>query len=270
MSKTVMLIHGAWLTPASWEKFRQRYEARGYTVVAPPWPLEDQPIEELRRSPHPDLGKTTVRKIIDHYDKLIRALPEPPILIGHSAGGLWTQMLLDRGLGSVGVAIDPVPFRGVIPRPRMLLSALPVFLTWRSWSRVAQMSFEQFATNFAQGLPPAERRAAYDRYVIGTPGRIYWQGVINVGNGIHAGNPKRPPLLLIAGENDRIIPVANIEAAYKVQRRSPSPTGYKLFPGRSHFLVAEPGWEEVADYALDWAVQHQMGAGSMAAVRRAG
>jgi len=150
MSKTVMFIHGAWLTPASFDLFRARYEAMRYTCVAPAWPLEDRPFEELRRSPHPNLHKLTISKIVDHYDRLIRALPEAPIIMGHSFGGLFTQLLLDRGLGAAGIALDPAAIRGIIPRPRTLLSALPVFTGWKGWGRVLTMSFDQFATNFAQ------------------------------------------------------------------------------------------------------------------------
>jgi pimeloyl-ACP methyl ester carboxylesterase len=251
-----MLIHGSWLTPASWDPFRARYEARGYTTVAPPWPLEDRPIEELRRAPHPGLGKLTIGRIVDHYETRIRALPESPIIMGHSYGGLFTQLLLDRGLGAAGVALDPVPIRGVIPRPRTLLSALPVFLAWRGWSRVLTMSFEQFASNFAQTLPAAEKRAAYDRYVAPTPGRLYYQGAFTIGTGVNARNPDRAPLLLIAGEADRTIVPSTVWATYKRQRRAPSVTAFKSFPGRSHFLMAEPGWEEVADYAIQWATEH--------------
>lgn len=256
MSKTVMLIHGAWLTPAAWGPFRGRYESRGHKVVAPPWPLEDQPIEELRRAPHPDLGQLTIGRIVDHYEKLIRALAEPPIIMGHSYGGLFTQLLLDRGLGAAGVALDPAPIRGVIPRPRTLLSALPVFLAWRGWSRVLTMTFEQFAANFAQTLPAAERRPAYERYVVPTPGRLYYQGALGIGTGVKAGNPDRAPLLLIAGEKDRTIVPAMVQATYEKQRRAPSVTAFKSFPGRSHFLMAEPGWEEIADYCIEWATQH--------------
>jgi alpha-beta hydrolase superfamily lysophospholipase len=118
------------------------------------------------------------------------------------------------------------------------------------------MSFEQFATNFAQTLPERTRRPAYDRHVVGTPGRIYWQGALGIGTGIHARNPRRAPLLLVAGEADRTVVPAMVRAAYRKQRRAPSDTELKTFPGRSHFLCQEPGWEEVADYALDWAVAH--------------
>lgn len=257
MSKTVMLIHGAWLTPAVWDLFRRRYEEQGYTVVAPPWPQQDRPIAELRRSPHPDLGKLTIGTIIDHYESLIRGLPEWPIIIGHSYGGLFTQLLLDRGLGVAGVALEPVPIRGVIARPRTLLSGLPVYLAWSGWSRVLTMSFAQFAAKFAQTLPKDEKRAAYDRYVVPTPGRIYYQSALGIGTGIRARNPGRAPLLLIAGEKDRTIVPSMVWATYKKQRHALSTTAFKSFPGRSHFLIAEPGWEEVADVALRWASDHQ-------------
>jgi pimeloyl-ACP methyl ester carboxylesterase len=256
MSKTVMLIHGAWLTPAAFDLFRGRYEAQGHTVVTPPWPLCDRPIAALRRSPHPDLAKLTIGTIVDHYDRLIRAQPEAPIIMGHSYGGLFTELLLDRGLGVAGVALQPVPIRGVMARPRTVLSALPVYLAWWGWSRVLTMSFAEFATNFAQTLPEHERRAAYDRYVVPTPGRIYFQCALGIGTGIKANNPSRAPLLLIAGEKDRTIVPSMVWATYKKQCHAPSTTAFISFPGRSHFLFAEPGWEEVADAALGWASEH--------------
>jgi pimeloyl-ACP methyl ester carboxylesterase len=260
MSKTIVFVHGAWLTPIGWNLWRERYEARGYTTLAPPWPLEDVPIEELRSSPHPDLGKTTITSIVDHYDKLIRALPEAPIIIGHSFGGLFTQLLLDRGLGAAGVGVDPGPVFGVIPRPRSFLSALPVLTAWKGWSRVLPMTFEQFASNFAQTLPPAEMRPAYERYIVPTPGRIYFQAALGISAGINPKNPNRAPLLLIAGEKDRTVTQSTVEANYRKQRHAPSVTAFKSFPRRSHFLFAEPGWEEVADYAIDWASQNARGA----------
>jgi pimeloyl-ACP methyl ester carboxylesterase len=248
-----MLIHGAWLTPAAWDLFRVRYEAQGYTVVAPAWPLQDRPIAELRQSPHPDLGRITIGTIVEHYAKLIRALPEPPIIVGHSFGGLFTQLLLDRGLGVAGVALAPAPIRGILARPRTILTALPVYLGVMGWSRVLTMSFRQFAANFAQTLPKREMRAAYDRHVVPAPGRIYYQNALGIGIGINARNRNRAPLLLIAGEMDRTIVDAMVWATYRKQRRAPSTTAFRSFPGRSHFLFAEPGWQEVADVALQWA-----------------
>lgn len=256
MSKTVLLIHGAWLTPSCWNLFRSRFEEKGYTTVAPAWPHFEQPTEELRRGPNPEIATLTVKKIVDYYAKLIQAMPEAPIIMGHSYGGLFTQMLLDRGLGAAGVAIDAVPMRGVLPTPRALWSALPVFLKWNGWNRVLTMSFEQFASNFGQTLPKAEIRAAYDRYIVPAPGRLYYQAAFGIGTGVNAENPLRAPLLLIAGEKDRTIETSMVQGAYIKQSRAPSATGFKSFPGRSHFLFAEPGWEEVADYALQWASQH--------------
>jgi pimeloyl-ACP methyl ester carboxylesterase len=256
MSKTIVLIHGAWLTPASWDLFRARYEARGFTVVAPPWPFEDRPIADLRRSPHPNLGKLTVRKLVDHYENLIRELYEPPILIGHSVGGIVVQMLLDRGLGAAGVAIDPAPVRGVFPTPRALRAALPAFLAWRGWSRTVTMTPRHFARSFANTLPPADQRTAYERHVVPTPGRLYYQLATGIGTGVNFSNATRAPLLLIAGEADQTIEPSMVRANYNRYRRSPALTELKTFPNRPHLLVASPGWEEVADYALEWAVAH--------------
>jgi alpha-beta hydrolase superfamily lysophospholipase len=258
MSKSVMLIHGAWLTPLAWEHFRRRYEDRGYRVAAPPWPLEDAPIEQLRRSPHPELRKLTVGRIVDHYDALVRQSPEPPMIIGHSYGGLIAQKLLDRGLGAAGVALSPAPIRGVIPTPRVLRSALPVFLAPFGWNRVLTMSFTAFAATFAQTLPADRRRALYDRYVVPTPGRIYYQGAAGIGTGIRTANPDRPPLLLIAGAEDLTVSSSMVEATFRRQRRAAAATAFKSFAGRSHFLFAEPGWEEVADFAIAWADEHRL------------
>jgi pimeloyl-ACP methyl ester carboxylesterase len=256
MFKTVMLIHGAWLTPASWNLFARRYEARGYTVVAPPWPLTDRPIEELRRSPHAEFGHLTIARIVEHYAQLLRTLPSPTIVIGHSYGGLFTQLLLERGLGAAGVALDPAPIRGVTPTPQAFLSALPAFMAWRGWNRALTMRFEDFATNFAQTLSEPEKRVAYDQYVVPAPGRLYYQAAFGIGTSIQPNNAKRASLLLVAGEQDRIIAPSMVQATYHKQRQAPSTTAFKSFPGRSHFLIAEPGWEEVADYAIEWATAH--------------
>jgi pimeloyl-ACP methyl ester carboxylesterase len=257
MSKTILCLHGAWLTPLSWEHFRSRFENRGFEVVAPPWPYEDVPIEELRSSPDPRLKKLTIKQIVDHYERIVRALAETPILMGHSYGGLFVQLLLDRGLGACGVAIDTVPPRGVIPSPRMLATAMPVLMKPFGWNRVLDMSFDSFANTFAQTLPEEQKRAYFEKYWAPTPGRIYYQGAMQIGMGIESGNPQRPPLLLIAGAEDKTVTSSDVEAAYKRQKKSPSLTDFKIFPGRSHFLIAEPGWQEVADYALDWAIANQ-------------
>ncbi len=209
MTRTIVFLHGAWVTPLCWEKFIPFFEARGYRCVAPAWPGKDRPIEAIRADPSP-LAGLGVGEIVDHYDQLIRAMDEPPILIGHSFGGLVVQLLLSRGLGSAAVAVNPCPPPGLLPTPRALLSALPVLLRWRGW-RPTKVDFAR---------------------------------------------ADRAPLLIIAGERDWIAPLATVRANHRAYRRSQAITALREFPKRSHWSIAEPGWEEVARYALDWVRAH--------------
>jgi pimeloyl-ACP methyl ester carboxylesterase len=253
MTKTIMLVHGAWLTPTCWDGFKARYEAKGYTVHAPAWPFDDRPVQELRRAPHPELRKVGVKAIADHYEQKIQALPEVPIIMGHSFGGVIIQVLADRALGAAAVAIDPAPIAGVFVPPTTLISALPVFLAPFGWARTLTMSRKAFGSRFAQTLSKEEADTAYDRYVVPTPGRVYYDGVLGRGTKVRFDNPNRPPLLLIAGEKDLTAQPSMVQANFKKQQQAPSTTGFKMFPGRSHWLCVDRGWEEVADYALDWA-----------------
>jgi pimeloyl-ACP methyl ester carboxylesterase len=256
MTKTIMLIHGAWLNAHSWQGFKARYEARGYTVIAPSWPLDDRSPAELRASPDPALAKVGINEIIKHYEGLIRTLPESPILIGHSFGGTVMQHLLDRGLGAAGVAIDPAPTSGVLVGWQTIKSTFPVFLSWGSWRRVMTMSRRFFSTRFAQTVPSAEVDAVYDRYIVPTPGKIYWDGVVSAAGKIRWDNPDRAPLLLIAGGIDLIAQAKMTKAIFEKQKQAPSNTGLKIYPNRSHWTCIQPGWEEVADFALDWAAMN--------------
>lgn len=257
MSNTIMLIHGAWVTPASLETFRSHYAAKGYTVLAPAWPLMDRPVAELRRAPHADLGKLTLGQIVEHYARIIDTLPEQPILMGHSYGGLIVQMLLDRGYGAAGVAIDPGPAAGIMAGPRAFLAALPVFVAWRGWSRALTMSFNGFAKHFANKLPASQQRAAYDEHIVPAPGRIYYQSVLGFGAGINWTNNDRAPLLLISGDDDRTVEPSMVRQNFKKQKKSTALTEMQSFPGRGHFLMVEVGWQEIADYALSWALANR-------------
>ena len=256
MTGTIMLIHGAWLNSLSWEGFKARYEAMGYNVVAPDWPYDDRPPAELRASPRPELARTGQRDILAHLERIIRALPEEPILIGHSAGGVFVQHLLDRGLGVAGVAIDPAPTPGIPLGPHAIVSALPVLLDPLSWRKAKTMSRRFFRNRFAQTAPRDQVDSLYDRYVVPTAGRVYWDGIVNK-IPIDWTNPSRAPLLLIGGELDLIADASMTEKIYRKQRRAPSFTDIRIFPGRSHWTCIDAGWEEVADFALDWAVAHQ-------------
>ena len=253
-----MLVHGAFVTPDSWQKFREHYEQQGHTVIVPAWPYMDRSVAELQRSPDPRIAGLTIKALVDHFDAAIRALPEPPILIGHSFGGLIVQMLLDRGLGAVGVAIDAGPPRGVLPSLRAILSALPVLLAWRGWARILTMSMQGFSTNFANTLPPDQMKQTYERYIIPVPGRIFFQAALGLGNGVTFKNPKRAPLLLISADEDRTSTASMVRAMYRKHKRAPSRTDIIEFPDRSHWLIAEPGWEVVADTALRWAEENAL------------
>jgi len=259
MTRTIMLIHGAWLNSASWEGFKTRYEAKGFTVVTPDWPFDDRAPADLRATPDPQLARTGQKAIIDHYERAIRALPEAPILIGHSLGGVFVQHLLDRGLGVAGVAINPAPTPGVPLGPHAIVSALPVFSDVLSWRKAKVMSRRFFATRFAQTAPRGQVDALYDRYVVPTAGRVYWDGITGASGRIRWNNPDRPPLLLIGGELDLIADASMTRAIFRRQKRARSRTDLKIFAGRSHWTCMDAGWEGVADYALDWAIDQAGG-----------
>jgi pimeloyl-ACP methyl ester carboxylesterase len=255
MTKTILLIHGAWLNGHAWLPWKARFEAKGYTVLNPSWPYDERPPAELNASPDPKLKTLGQLQCIDHYDAIIRALPEKPIIMGHSLGGVFTQHLLDRGLGAVGVAIDPAPTPGVPLGPHAIVSALPVLGDPFSGGKAKVMSKTFFATRFAQALPKDMVDEHY-KLIVPTPGKVYWDGISAKAGKINWSNPARPPLLLIAGSLDLIADASMTAAIYKQQKKAPSTTELKTFEGRSHWTCSEPGWEAVADFALDWAEKH--------------
>ena len=258
MARTIVFIHGAWVTPLCWEPFVGYFRSKGYNCLAPTWPHKDKPIEELRRSPPPGLAGLGVTEIVDHYERAIKALDEPPILIGHSFGGLFTQMLLDRGLGRAGVAIDSAPPKGVLPlQLTAFRSNLGILLTWRGWERVVYQSFETFQYAFVNELPSEAQKAVYDRYVVPETGRIFFQAGLALMDRRNAvlvnfRNSVRAPLLLIAGEKDQNVPAAMNRSNYDKYRGSGARTDFKAFPDRCHWIIAQDGWEQIAGYINDW------------------
>lgn len=255
MTKTIMLIHGAWLNSKSWENWKARYEAKGYTVVTPDWPLDNRSPQELRDKPNKALAKIGQRQIIDHFEAKIRELPEAPILIGHSAGGVFVQHLLDRGLGVAGVAIDPAPTPGVPLGLQAILSALPVLGDLFSNGTLKTMSRKFFATRFAQTAPRDQTDELYDRYIVPTAAKVYWDGVIGP-LPINWKNSNRAPLAIFVGEVDLIADASMARAIYDKQKQAPSKTVFKEYPGRSHWTCVDAGWEQVADDALAFAVEN--------------
>jgi pimeloyl-ACP methyl ester carboxylesterase len=262
MARQIVLIHGAWMTGKCWDSFQAFYEARGYPVMAPSWPYDERPIEELRASPDPRLARLGIAEIVDHYDAIVRALPEPPILIGHSFGALTTQILLDRGLGVCGVAIDSAPPKGVGGANFAAFRALlPVLITPFGWRRTLRMSLKDFAYGWVHPLAPEAQREAWEGYVVPSPGRPFFQNVLSFATDVAKvdfANSKRAPLLLTAGSVDRSIPARMNKINFEKYQGSGAVTAFKEFPGRSHWIIKQPGWEEVAGYAIEW-VEQQIG-----------
>lgn len=255
----VVFIHGAWVGPSCWRSFRGHFEREGLSSIAPSWPFDDRPTPELRAAPDPALARVGVGEIVDHYEKIIRALPNKPLLVGHSFGGLFVQILLDRGLGSGGVAIDSAPPRGVMPTPSAVRANADVLFSWRGWRRVLRVSPEAFAWAFTHNLTQAQRAEAYEEHVIPTPGRPFFQAAFAPflsATRVRYDNAERAPLLLVAGESDRTVPAAMNRAnfaKYVAHQPLRERTDLRAFAKRSHWIIAEPGWEEVADSALEWA-----------------
>lgn len=257
-SKTILLIHGLWVTPRSWEHFQRRYEARGYRVIAPAWPGIEGSVEDMQRDPSSFNG-IGIEQVLEHYTRIIQSLPEKPIIIGHSYGGLITQILMDRGLGASGVAIDSVPPKGIVLLPPSTIEALtPALANPFNYKGTYMFPFARWWRVFANSLDESEARAAYQRYAIAAPGRAIFQAALsNITHGsqaaINFSNSSRGPLLLIGGEKDVIMPASLNRKNFRKYSRSSAITEYNEFAGRSHFIIGEKGWEEVADYALGWA-----------------
>jgi pimeloyl-ACP methyl ester carboxylesterase len=260
-TNTIVLIHGAWMTPRSWDPFRGFCEQRGYRVLAPPWPRLEGEVEEIRRDPSAMAG-LGMTEIVDSYEHVIRTLDEPPIIIGHSFGGLFVQMLLDRGLGAAGIAIDAAAPKGVWRLPFSQIRALsPVLLNPANVRRAVALSFEQFQYAFANTMTEREGREAFQLNAVPAPGRIVFQaGLANLNpraaSKVDYRNDRRAPLLLVAGGEDHIVPASVDRATLRKYRRSTARTDFVEFPGRSHLIVAQTGWEEVAEHALSWAQKH--------------
>ncbi len=250
-TKTIVFIHGMFMTPLCWEHWIEYFQAKGYRCVAPAWPGRDKPIEPQRKN-HPDaeLGRLKLRSVVESLAGVIAALNEKPILIGHSMGGLVVQLLLQRDLAAAGIAIDPAPPMGVFTTAWSFVKAnFPAINPFVPVTRPVEMSFEHFQYAFVNTLPLAEQRAAYDRYVVPESRGVPTQSLTSVAK-VDFKKP-HPPLLITAGEKDHIIPASLNKANYR-KYRGPSVTDFKEFPGRDHFVIGEKGWEEVADYCLSW------------------
>jgi alpha-beta hydrolase superfamily lysophospholipase len=257
--KTIVLIPGLWLTALSWEHWVDHYNKRGFNVIAKSWPGMDGDLKELRDD-HSAIDDIGFGDVVDHYEGIVRELGSPPIIMGHSFGGAVTQVLLDRGVGAVGVAIDPAPIKGVLRLPpASLRSAFPALKNPANRHRAVMLTPEEFHYAFTNTLDDEEAAEAYERYAAPGPGKTLFEAALanfnpHAPTTVHFHNDDRAPLLLIAGQLDHVVPATIVRTEAKLQRKSKAITGYKEFVGRSHYIVGQDGWEEVADYALDWAL----------------
>ena len=260
---TVVLIHGLGMTPLSWEHWVARYEQRGLRVITPGYPgIEPGTagVEAIRNDPSP-LANLGVREVFDHLAEVIDALDTKPIIMGHSFGGAFVQLLLDAGYGAVGVSIDGAAVKGVKALPFSKIKAtFPVLHNPANRDRAVPITEKDFHYAFTNNLSADESNAVYDRYAVPVSGRILFQGGFanftpHAATTYNFANDDRAPLLFISGGNDHILPPAvQRENFEKNAKHSEAITAYKLFPGRSHYTCGEDGWEAVADFALDWAL----------------
>jgi pimeloyl-ACP methyl ester carboxylesterase len=257
----IVLIHGLWLTPLSWEGWKKRFEARGHEVHTPAWPRMERDIEEIRRDPSPMNG-LGVTEVVDHYAKFIGGLGRPPIVMGHSFGGLITELLLDRGIGAAGVAVSPAQVKGVLRLPpAQIRVTLPVLSNPSNRNRTVELTPKQFHFNFTNTMSDAEAKAVYDRFQVPGPGRVLFQAAFanfnpNAATKVDFHKADRAPLLVMGNGKDHTVPASVSKEAADRQRKSGTVVDYKQYDDRPHFTAGAPGWEDVADYALDWATKH--------------
>jgi alpha-beta hydrolase superfamily lysophospholipase len=253
----LMLIHGAWLSARSWENFADYFGKRGFEVSAPEWPRKESDVEDLREDTEALKG-LGMAEIVDHYEEQIRALDEPPVLIGHSFGGLIVELLLDRGLGRAGVAISPAPPKGILVLPfSSLKAAAPALAHPSKYNGIVTLSLDEFTYGFVNTFSPEEAAAAYERYAVPETGHIFYEAGLanfhlNPPTEVHFKNADRAPLLIVGAEKDNTVPASLAHKQFKKYERGPAATDYVEFEGRPHLLMAADGWEEVAAAIDSW------------------
>ena len=253
----VMFIHGLWLLPSSWDNWAKVFEDAGYTALMPGWPDDPETVGEAQQ--HPEVfARKTVGQVADHFEDVSRKLDGTPVVIGHSFGGLLAQILAGRGVAKATVAVDPAPFRGVLPLPiSSLKAASPALGNPANRHRAVPLTYEQFRYAFANAVGEEEAKQLYDTYCVpasGTP--IFQAAAANLNPWtevkVKSKNPQRGPLLIISGEQDHTVPPAISNASYKKQKRNKGVTEINEMEGRGHSLTIDHGWREVAETALEF------------------
>jgi len=254
---SLMLIHGAWLSARSWENYSQYFDKRGFAVSAPEWPRKQGDVEEMRETAEESAG-LGVQEIVDHFEGLISDLEQPPVLIGHSYGGLFVELLLDRGLGRAGVAMSPAPPKGILALPFSTLKAgAPALAHPSKWHGIVTLTLEEFTYAFVNTFSDEDAASAYDRYAVPETGQIFYEaGFANFHlhppTEVHFKNEGRAPLLIVGATEDHTVPASLSKAQYKHYERSPAKTDYLEFEGRPHLHMVAPDWQEVAAEIDAW------------------
>jgi pimeloyl-ACP methyl ester carboxylesterase len=253
----VIFIHGLWLLPSSWDRWAKLFEKAGYTTLTPGWPDDPDTVEEANARPEIFANKT-VADVVDHYEKIIKGLKRKPAIVGHSFGGLLAQILAGRGLSVGSVAIDPAPFRGVLPLPfSALRSAFPVLGNPVNRKRAVPLTYDQFRYAFANTVSEEEAKELYEKFAVPASGApVFQAATANINPWtevkVNSKNPERGPLLIISGEKDHTVPWAIANASYKKQRRNKGVTEIVEMKDRGHALIIDSGWREVAETALEF------------------
>jgi pimeloyl-ACP methyl ester carboxylesterase len=251
----VIFVHGLWLLPSSWERWAGVFEEAGYAALTPGWPDDPETVAEAKVKPEVFAHKT-VGQVADHFDEIARKLKKKPAVIGHSFGGLLAQILAGRGLSAATVAVDPAPFRGVLPLPfSSLKSAWPVLGNPANRNRAIPLTFDQFRFAFANAVSEEEAKDLYEQFAVPASGAPLFQAATANLNPwtevkVDLENPDRGPLLLISGEKDNTVPHAITNASFNLQKRNRGVTEFVEIPGRGHSLTIDNGWRGVADTAL--------------------
>jgi pimeloyl-ACP methyl ester carboxylesterase len=251
----VVFIHGLWLLPSSWDRWAAMFEGAGYVAISPGWPDDPETVAEANANPDV-MAHKTVGQVADHFGEVIGQLKKQPVVIGHSFGGLLAQIVAGRGLAAASVAIDPAPFRGVLPLPvSALRSASPVLTNPANRNRAVPLTYEQFRYGFANAVSEDEAKELYETYAVPASGAPLFQAAAANLNPwteakVDSKNPDRGPLLIISGEKDHTVPWAIANASFKKQKRNKAVTEIVEMPNRGHALTIDSGWREVADKAL--------------------
>jgi non-heme chloroperoxidase len=261
MATPVVFIHGLWLHATSWQNWIDKFRAEGYDPIAPEWPGGQATVELARANPD-SVAPYGVAQVADHYADIIAGLDQPPVVIGHSFGGLLVQNLVGRGITAAGVAIDPAPIKGVLALPVSALRVASIALrNPANRSKGVSLNRDQFRYGFGNALSVEESAELFEKWAVPSPGRPLFEAAFanfspNSPTKIDTDNSTRGPLLLTSGDHDHTVPPAVVKGTHKLYAKSTAVTELKTFANRGHSLTIDHGWEEVAQASLDFLKQH--------------